>query len=63
MTIEQKIREAYELALKNDPYMSSLVVFTGGYKAALDALISVGHRNAPYDLTMLYRLPEGVTKK
>lgn len=48
MTIEQKIREAYELALKNDPYMSSLVVFTGGYKAALDALISVGHRNAPY---------------
>ena len=63
MTTEQKIREAYELALKNDPYMSSLVVFTGGYKAALDALISVGHRNAPYDLTMLYRLPEGVTKK
>ena len=61
MTTEQKIREAYENAVKNDPYMSSLVVFTGGYKAALDDLISVGYRNAPFDLTMLYRLPEGVT--
>ena len=62
MTTDQKIREAYEQAVKNDPYISSLVVFTGGYKAALDDLISVGYRNAPYDLTMLYRLPEGVTK-
>lgn len=62
MTIEQKIREAYELALKNDPYMNSLIVFKAGYSAALADLISVGYRNAPWDLTMLYRLPEGVEK-
>ena len=62
MTTEQKIREAYEIAVNNDPYISSLHCFRGGYLAALNDLISVGYRNAPWDLTMLYRLPEGVEK-
>lgn len=37
MNKEQKIREAYELALKNDPYMNSLIVFKSGYNAGGNA--------------------------
>ena len=39
MTTDQKIREAYEQAVKNAPYISSLVVFTGGYIAEKSAFV------------------------
>ena len=55
MTTEQKIREAYENAVKNDPYMNSLIVFKAGYSAALADLISVG--KSPVFLHQLLRLP------
>ena len=59
ITTEQKIREAYELAVNNDPYISSLHCFRGGYLAALNDLEIV---SVSIDRKHLYRLPEGVEK-
>ena len=57
MNTEKKIREAYEKAVGDSPYVGSYLSFEAGYLALLNSL-------EEYDdfYVTCYRLPEGVEK-
>ena len=62
---ELKIREAFEKhfpELRNSTTNSEKFFFECGYRVLLNELLSVGYRNPPWDLTVLYMLPEGIEK-